>query len=92
MAAKLTFDGSALILRKNSPNKVSHLQIKIINNAIDKRIYQTYDFFISTVVSSKILKSPSKISGKYKIRSIFGTASNTDIHDIKNCRANGFFG
>lgn len=46
---------------------------------------------MSAVLSSSILNNPSNISGRWSIKSIFGTASSTDIQDITNCLAKPLF-
>lgn len=51
---------------------------------------EPYVVCISTLLSSSIWNRPSKISGRYVIMLISGTAFNTDIHDIINCREKEF--
>ncbi|CAD6238653.1 GSCOCG00008504001-RA-CDS, partial [Cotesia congregata] len=48
-------------------------------------------FLISGVGSSRIIKSPSKISGRIITKSMSGTASRTETQEIMNCRPKGLF-
>lgn len=92
-------DGSLLMPFKNSDSSVSHLfhkqfwaleeHFRTYNSMISKDY--TYVVWISTHWSSSIWKRPSRISGRYEIIFISGTAFNTDIQVIMNCLENEFF-
>lgn len=89
--------GSLLIALRNSDRSVSHLLEKCnwtpnhIKIDSFNSFFYTYVVWISTHWSSSIWKSPSRISGKYVIILISGTAFNTDIQEMMNCREKEFF-